>query len=42
MSNKPTRNILDYGDFENGNGVLKIINESSKNKNNDLVYMINE
>ena len=28
--------------YENGNGVLKIINKSSKNKNNGLVYMINK
>ena len=27
--------------YENGNGVLKIIHTSSKNKNNGLVYMIN-
>ena len=26
----------------NGNGVLKMINKSSKNKNNGLVYMINK
>ena len=28
--------------YENGNGDLKIINKSFKNKNNKLVYMINE
>ena len=28
--------------YENGNGILKMINKSSKNKNNGLVYMINE
>ena len=28
--------------YENGNDVLKMINKSSKNKNNELVYMINE
>ena len=27
--------------YENGNGVLKIINENSKNRINGLVYMIN-
>ena len=28
--------------YENGNGVLKMINVSSENKHNGLVYMINE
>ena len=28
--------------YENGNGVLKMINKIFKNKNNGLVYMINE
>ena len=28
--------------YENGNRVLKIINKSSKNKNNNLVYVINQ
>ena len=28
--------------YENGNGVLKVINKSSKNKNNRLVYMIDQ
>ena len=28
--------------YENGNGVIKTIIKSSKNKNNGLVYMINE
>ena len=28
--------------YENGNGVLKMVNKSSKNKNNGLVYMINK
>ena len=28
--------------YKNGNDVLKIINNSSKNRNNVLVYMINE
>ena len=28
--------------YENGNGVLKIINKSSKNNNNGLVYLVNE
>ena len=27
--------------YENGNGVLKLIKKSSKNKNNGFVYMIN-
>ena len=28
--------------YQNGNGVFKMINKSSENKNNGLVYMINE
>ena len=28
--------------YEDGNGVLKMINKSSKNKTNGFVYMINE
>ena len=28
--------------YENGNGALKMINKSSKNKNNPLIYIINE
>ena len=28
--------------YENGNGVLKMINKDSKSKSNGLVYMINE
>ena len=34
-------NVLHTYCYENGNGVLKIINKSSINKNNGLVYMIN-
>ena len=28
--------------YGNGNGIIKMINKRSKNKNNELVYMINE
>ena len=35
-------NVIAQYCYENGNGVLKMINKGSKNKNNLLVYMINE
>ena len=28
--------------YENGNGVIKMVNRYSKHKSNGLVYMINE
>ena len=28
--------------YKSGNGILKMINKRSKNKNNGLVYMMNE
>ena len=37
---KHTLNVIIYR-YENGNGVLKIINKSSKNKNIELVFIIN-
>ena len=33
-------NLHTVGKMENGNGVIKMINKSSKTKNNELVNMI--